>query len=77
LHAHILSAQHDIAPEQAARAWRYGNVLTQPFEPTEVAAWYLSKGPYWGIMLGCPRLARCRRRHGCAHRHEEVAIAIP
>lgn len=77
LHAHALVAFESATILSAAEigvAWRGGFTRIERFDRARGASWYLAKTPLWGIVKGCPRSPRCRRRSGCRERGSEVPI---
>ncbi len=82
LHVHALLAKGEeigeLPTSGAARSlWSHGNAAIDTFDANRGAAWYLAKGGRWGILIGCPRRARCRRSHGCSEKFREVEVALP
>ena len=78
LHMHAILAfgpgVQPLAPAIGARLWRKGSSQVEPYDPTKGAAFYLAKEGAWGIRVGCPRPACCRRpNRGCKYK----AIGIP
>ena len=60
----------------AQSLWTHGDTVVEDFDPDRGAASYLAKDGLWGILIGCTRHARCRRRHGCSEQSRELAIDL-
>jgi hypothetical protein len=81
LHAHVALQGGPATGDPSSiaaltRLWARGLADVEPFENGGGALTYLAKTESWGLLVACPRLAACRRGHGCSWRDSEVEIAL-
>lgn len=68
-HLHALVAFPDGTPPPiyvGEMGWhRRGFSSLRLYDPDDIGAWYALDHAEWGVVVGCPRRSRCRRRGGC------------